>query len=108
MPYIKYASAPASIGTGREARYAAVHPDTGVWIAEVDVAVAGENVTDAKEHAATVSAAEAYALANHPQDIETPPPMPSPLESMSERIDQIVALNKLIDADVVPPMEARG
>ena len=96
MPFIKYHAQPDAIGEGREARDAAVHPDTGVWVAEVDAAVAGENVTDEKEHTATVEAARAHELANPPQSVE-PRPIPSPVARLEARIDAIVRLNKLIE-----------
>lgn len=105
MPFIKYAARPESLGEGREARDAAVHPDTGAWIAEVDAALKDENVTDEKEHAATVEAARAYELANPPQAIEPPPAQPSPLERLNARIDAIVSLNHLVGHEQAPPIE---
>ena len=106
MPYIKYPSLPDSLGDGREARDAAVHPATGAWVAEVDSVAPGENAVDAKEHADTVAAAEAYAVANPRVDIIADAP-PSAVERLAWRISEIVRLNKLIESDSPPPMEAR-
>ena len=103
MPFIKYPAQPDALGEGREARDAAVHPDTGAWVAEVDAVLKGENVTDEKEHAATVEAARAYELANPPQTIETPQP-PSPLDRLSWRVSEIVRMNNLIEQEPPPPV----
>lgn len=106
MPFIKYPSQPETLGEGREARDAAVHPDTGVWVAEVDVALPGESVVDEKQHADVVAAA--MADAETPKDSDPVIHAPSPFERLSWRVDEIVRLNGLKDSDdAPPPMEAK-
>ena len=73
MSYITYATAPDSLGVGRQARGVSYETDTGSnWVAEVDAALSSETVIDQATYDTQVSANDTHNAAL------PPPPAPAP------------------------------
>jgi len=59
MPYITRAAEPAEMPIGRVVRNAATDPESGAWVGEVDVLIAGDTPIEETAHLAVVEAAQA-------------------------------------------------